>query len=370
MTLFGNIKYIDSMATRVTIQDIADSLGLSRNTVSKAINNTGSIASGTREAIFKKAKEMGYKLFSYATEDGATSLDAGEAKKEKISAGDFALFTAGILDSLHFSAKMLDVMQEEASKLGCGFTIYRITARELKEKKLPSSFDKKRTLGIFCVEMFDKDYCKLLSSFGLPLLFIDTPVTFSPYVIKADVLLMENRNCIYQFIEEMALRGKTDFAFVGEDLHCRSFFERYDAFRGALFLNNLEYRAEWTLTKNKILSEKEGLFDYHGYLTDCIKKWEKIPEVIICANDFIATDFLLVLRENGIRVPEDTFVCGFDDSPQALIVSPPLTSIHINAHDMGKVAMTLMLSRIEDPKLAYRTAYVQSYLVYRASTMN
>ena len=53
------------MAGRITIQDIADALGLSRNTVSKAINNTGVLAEATREKVLKKAVEMGYKQFSY-----------------------------------------------------------------------------------------------------------------------------------------------------------------------------------------------------------------------------------------------------------------------------------------------------------------
>ena len=53
------------MAGRVTIQDIADALGVSRNTVSKAINNTGILADATRDRILKKAVEMGYKQFSY-----------------------------------------------------------------------------------------------------------------------------------------------------------------------------------------------------------------------------------------------------------------------------------------------------------------
>ena len=47
------------MAPRVTIQDIADALGISRNTVSKAINNTGVLADATRKKVLKKAKEMG-----------------------------------------------------------------------------------------------------------------------------------------------------------------------------------------------------------------------------------------------------------------------------------------------------------------------
>ena len=49
------------MAERVTIQDIADALGVSRNTVSKAINNTGLLADATRERILRKAADMGYK---------------------------------------------------------------------------------------------------------------------------------------------------------------------------------------------------------------------------------------------------------------------------------------------------------------------
>ena len=55
------------MGNRVTIQDIADELGISRNTVSKAINNTGILADATRDKVLKKAMEMGYKQFSYIT---------------------------------------------------------------------------------------------------------------------------------------------------------------------------------------------------------------------------------------------------------------------------------------------------------------
>lgn len=52
------------MGKRITIQDIADSLGVSRNTVSKAINNTGVLADATRDKILQKAAELGYKQFS------------------------------------------------------------------------------------------------------------------------------------------------------------------------------------------------------------------------------------------------------------------------------------------------------------------
>lgn len=79
------------MANRVTIQDIADALGISRNTVSKAINNTGILADATREKILKKAVEMGYKQFAYFTAD---DVHKSELFTSDVSPkGEIALFT-------------------------------------------------------------------------------------------------------------------------------------------------------------------------------------------------------------------------------------------------------------------------------------
>ena len=90
------------MSNRVTIQDIADSLGLSRNTVSKAINNTGILADSTRQRVLAKAVEMGYKQFSYVqaqTEAGQELRLAEEAAPG--SMGEIALLTA-----FHFSGSL------------------------------------------------------------------------------------------------------------------------------------------------------------------------------------------------------------------------------------------------------------------------
>ncbi len=64
------------MASKVTIQDIADALGVSRNTVSKAINNTGVLAAATRDKVLKKAQEMGYKQFYYLNISETAGLPA------------------------------------------------------------------------------------------------------------------------------------------------------------------------------------------------------------------------------------------------------------------------------------------------------
>jgi LacI family transcriptional regulator len=68
-----------------------------------------------------------------------------------------------------------------------------------------------------------------------------------------------------------------------------------------------------------------------------------------------------------VKVPEQVQLCGFDDFPDAKIVSPALTTIHIHSQTMGLSACHLMTTRIREPGLNFRTTYVETNLIYRQS---
>ena len=221
------------MATKVTIQDIASELQLSRNTVSKAINNTGVLADATREKILRKAAEMGYKQFAYLPlfqEDAAKAAPFILPSDKR----EIAMLTTQFLSSSHFSSMMLDRFQSEIDHLHSGMTIHRISPIELKEKKLPSSLNIQRTAGIICFEVFDYDYAQMLCDLDVPLLFVDTPVMEMRPSLKADRLYMENRTEIQNAVVHMAQRGKKRISFAGDKNHCQSFFERYMAYKDAV----------------------------------------------------------------------------------------------------------------------------------------
>ncbi len=78
-------------------------------------------------------------------------------------------------------------------------------------------------------------------------------------------------------------------------------------------------------------------------------------------------DAMAVLRKRGIRVPEDVLFCGFDDSPESRLLS--LTTVHIHTQIMACEAARLLLSRIKEPSLDYRTIYTETYLIERESTL-
>lgn len=349
------------MATKVTIQDIASELQLSRNTVSKAINNTGVLADATREKILRKAAEMGYKQFAYLP-----LFQEGAAKTAELSIlpsdkREIAMLTTQFLSSSHFSSMMLDRFQSEIDHLHSGMTIHRISPIELKEKKLPSSLDIQRTAGIICFEVFDYDYAQMLCDLDVPLLFVDTPVMDMRPPLKADRLYMENRIEIQNAVAHMVQRGKKRISFAGDKNHCQSFFERYMAYKDAM-----EY---FGLTEGlSTCAMPSGQQNYPVSLYETIRRFKTMPDAFVCANDFVAMDLVKALNELGYSVPDDIWVCGFDDSQEASYFSPHLTSIHIHEQIMGYTAANLLMTRIEEPSLNYRTVYTETNLILREST--
>ncbi len=382
------------MAGRVTIQDIADALGVSRNTVSKAINNTGILADATRDRILKKAVEMGYKQFSYVkfanlgnstrrpgtTPQAGLTISQAAAQQQTASpvlqdassvqpptggANTIALFTTSFLGNSHFASTMLDKFQSELTLLGYGFTMYRVSQADLQQLTLPNSFHMETTAGIICFEMFSWAYSDMLCDLGIPILFVDAPAPSNGRILKADRLLMENRSNIFSLVADLGRHGKKKIGYIGERFHCLSFFERYMAYREALITLDLPYIPEYCLTEHDPGHAPE---QYRQYLKDHFKNMKALPDVFFCANDFVALEVLTVLRELSYSVPQDVYLCGFDDSPESRIVTPALTTIHIHSQIMGFSAVQLLISRIKEPTLNYRTIYTETTLIRRAST--
>ncbi|MBR6233171.1 MAG: LacI family DNA-binding transcriptional regulator [Erysipelotrichaceae bacterium] len=346
------------MRKKVTIQDIADELGVSRNTVSKAINNSEGLAPATREKIIQKAMEMDYKQFSYvAALAGLSSSDTGIGQPAVEYKGEIALFTGQYLTQSHFASLMLDKFQRELSQLGYTMNTHRVYEENIRQMSLPITYVPERAKAIMCIEMFDYEYDKMLCELGVPILFVDGPCKKKGRSLPADQLYMENISPVMSFVEQMLERGYTKFGFIGNPYHCQSFFERYYAFRMAMHLNDRPIDPEYILDSNHSSDFKEKLLSL-----------KTLPEVFICTNDFVAIDAINVLRENGFSVPEDVLFCGFDDSHESRHMMPPLTTIHIHTQIMAYEAIHLLMSRIKEPSLDYRCVHTESDLIYRVST--
>jgi LacI family transcriptional regulator len=345
------------------MQDIADSLGLSRNTVSKAFNNTGVIAESTKDLILRKAAEMGYKNSSGSAMPNAFPIASD--KKE------IAMLTCYIPGGSHFAVTTIDRIQQNLSSCGYSLTFYRVTHSELTDLRLPGSFSTDKVAAIFCMELFNYEYCEMLCSLPIPILFIDTPVKPGRPPLMADTLFMENQAGIYSFVSQIAEKGKKSVGFVGDMLHCRSFFERAGACITAAAVFGLEPAEKYSIPAfppSKMQLQPANYITYADMLYSALQNLSKLPDAFICANDFIAINLISSLRRMDIRCPDDVLVMGFDDSPESRYHAPAVTTVHIHTQVMGDIASELILNRIADQTREPRTVYVPTELILREST--
>ncbi len=345
---------------RTTIQDIADALGISRNTVSKAINNSDGLADATREKILQKAVEMGYKQFSYVAAlsgGGTPRFVPGSSPERSGSGSEIAVFTVNLsLQSNHFAIPMLDRFKQELSQLGFTLNIYKVDRENLAQRTLPASFDVERASAIMCIEMFDRAYDEMVCGLGLPVLFVDGPHKRFGDSLPADQLYMDSTTGITKLVNDMLQKGKRRIGFIGDYEHCQSFFERYTAFRSAMAL------AGAPVDETFCIKETSPEMDAP------LAALPELPDLFICANDFIAVDAMHALRKLGRSIPEDVLLCGFDDAPESRIMTPALTTVHIHTQIMAFTAINLLLTRMKEPTLDYRTVYTATELIYRDST--
>jgi len=337
---------------KVTIQDIADALGLSRNTVSKALNNHPSIPEDTRNKVVRKAVELNYKQFAYF------DLEAPQVKKT----GNIALISSNLPNNSHFGTTLLSGFEQKMSAEGYNLSIHIVRENDLEMLSLPVNFDKSKVDGILCIELFHKPYSDFIASLGIPTLFVDASSELVFSELKGDVLLMENFHSVYQVTRKFIQEGITDIGFIGDYRHCMSFNERWEGYRKALNDEEVPFDSKYC-----VLEADRYIADFM-WLKERLSNMEEYPSLFICANDFIAIHVIRILKELNIQIPEQVKVCGFDDSLESQIIEPQLTTVHIYRNDMGIIAAEMMLSRIMHPERPAQIMHIRTEQIYRKST--
>ncbi|MEC2344567.1 MULTISPECIES: LacI family DNA-binding transcriptional regulator [Paenibacillus] len=339
---------------KVTIQDIADALGISRNTASKALNGSESIPAETRNKVIRKAIELKYKQFAFMGSDGLLSK----------SSGNIALLTENLPNTSHFGSPLISGLEKRISAEGYNLSIHIIREIEQKSLSLPNNFEAANVDGIICIELFDLEYSKLITELGIPTIFIDCSAYVCYPDFRADVLLMENEHSTYQLTKKLIDGGYKTFGFVGDYNHCRSFNERWTGFNRALT------EAGITLDLSQCVVDDDRFFSHPEWMDERMAGIPHLPSVFVCANDYIAVSVMKALKNKKLSIPQDIAICGFDNGPESVIVEPHLTTVHIFSNEMGIKAAEMLLSRINNPNQPYQVSHIYTKPIIRDSTPN
>ncbi|MGR6761845.1 substrate-binding domain-containing protein [Paenibacillus sp. T2-29] len=338
---------------KVTIQDIADALGISRNTASKAINGSDSIPVDTRNKVIKKAIELKYKQFAYVETDSIIPKNQG----------NIALFTCNLPNSSHFGSFLISGLEKRISAEGYNLSIHIVRENETQAGTLPNNFEASKVDGIICIEMFDPQYSELVTSLGLPTIFIDCSVDIFCPDLKADLLLMENEHSVYFVTKSLIDRGFARIGFAGDYKHCKSFNERWVGYNRALIEAGLSVDLSCC-----IVDQDRNFFSESDWMDKQLEGMSALPSAFVCANDFIAVSVMKALKNKNLKIPEDIAVFGFDNAPESRIVEPHLSTVHIYNNEMGITAAEMLLARVKDPSRPYQITHIRTEPIFREST--
>lgn len=342
---------------RVTMQDIADACGLSRNTVSKIFNSRGAVPEATQRMVLQKAQELGYYQVP-----AIPAPVLGAAKPGNLSK-NIALLTRRMPTDYHFGVFFIPAFTERLSRAGYTLTMYEVSLEELRMGQLPPHMALEQIVGILTIELFDRSYLDMLCGLGVPVILVDAYTGANASPLACDFISMENIASTMALASHVISTGACRLGFVGDMAHCNSFHERWLGFCFAL------RQAGLTLDKDLcILASDVEPYDDVDWLAEQIRKMNATPDAFLCANDFLALHMMSALKQLGFVIPRDIMVAGFDGTPHSAVVEPSLTTVQIPDAEIGRRAADILLGRIADPSRPFVRVYVATTPVLRNST--
>ena len=331
---------------RITMQDIAQACGLSRNTVSKVFNDRGAVPEETRRLVLDKARQLGY-----------TQLPAESGQGRSI-----ALLTQHKLLSHNFGAFFITSFTDQISRAGYTLKMYEISRAEIREKRLPPHLDLEETAGILGIELFDRPYLESVCALGKPTVFVDGYPHAAESPINCDFVSMENLASETALVGRMIRSGAKKIGFVGDRNHCNSFYERWVGCCSALREAGLPVREDLS-----ILAEDGEYYGDPAWLLRQLEALPEIPDGFACANDYLALHLMTALKKLGLSIPGDVMVAGFDGSMEASVVTPALATARIPSAEIGRLAASVLAQRIRQPDFPYHWTYVKTTPIWGES---
>lgn len=331
------------MKKRVTMQDIADRLNISKNSVSQALRGKEGVSEETRELVKRTAKEMGYEY------------PASRAKSRGKPPRQIALIASDRTFSLKFFGEIYLSIEQEALSHGMKLHIQSVNKEQKERLLLPSFIEEKQVDGVIVLSHISTEYIQQIVATGIPTVLVDHHHPNIP----ADAVLTNNRFGAYVAVQHLLELNHTDIAFVGDVHYSPSYQERYEGYLLALKDYGVKPNEEWMFCQAQ---EDETVIA--GY----IRELKRQPTAWFCVNDGLGFFVSTGLQQYGLKVPDDVSVCSFDNGQLSQIATPKITTVDIDLKRYGKRAVELLRWRWDNPNEPFQEVLLSTKLIKREST--
>lgn len=328
---------------KVTIVDVAREAGVSYATVSRVVNNKKSVEPETRERVLMAMTRLGY-----VVDQRARSLAGGRAQVIGLLVRD--LGSGYIGEIVRGIDAELAVAQYE-------LMLYTTHHRKTKESVFVTTLTRGLADGLLLILPSEPEaYMDTLLHHHFPYVLIDHQGIGK----NCPLVRATNEQGGYDATRYLIELGHRRIGFITGRMHMGCAVDRLAGYKAALTAHNLPVDPE--------LIYEGDFFQPKGYAgARALLSLPHPPSAIFASNDVSAFGAMEAVRDQGLRLPEDVSIIGFDDIPQAASVHPPLTTVRQPLEEMGRMATRLLLEYIQDPGLPMKQIELPTELAIRSS---
>ncbi len=327
------------MNKRPTIQEIAQEVGVSISAVSHAFNKPSEISAELRERIMRVAQERGYR-----PDPRARSLRRGESS--------LIALVISSLANVYFSG-LAQAIQETIAVQGYHLVVLNSKGTEHGERDSLDTVQHEGMAGAI-VDLYRlKPDTAIKVAAGRPVVFIADHAQ----TVTAPAVRVDNYTAAYDAVRYLAGQGRQRIAHITGPAGATNALRRRAGYRKAVRDQKLGEPME---------APGDFSFEAGRRAMEALLALPDRPDAVFAANDLMAIGALTVLRAQGIAVPDQIAIVGFDNIDEAARTIPPLTTVDQPTGQIGAAAANLLLTALRDP--AFRAVIdVECALVPRAS---
>lgn len=330
----------------VTIKDIAKILGISKSTVSRALSEHSDVNSETRKKILEIAQQLNYQ----------PNMLALNLKQQRTN-----ILGVIIPETVNrFFAKAIAGVQKVATLAGYNVMICQSDESYATERNNLATLIASHVDGVLISvsgETETTEHFDVLLQRQIPIVFFDRICEG----LNTSQVYTDNYEISFKGTEHLIAQGCKQIAYVAGPQNLYNSHNRLRGYVEAMKKNNLPIREDYIIQSH---FRSQAVAQYTAQLLNLPQR----PDAVFAINDHAAIEMMHVIKKNGLRVPQDIAMLGFNNEDICRFVDPSLSTIDISAYDMGAAATEILLSQIKNPGQAPQKRLIKSELVVRDST--
>lgn len=338
----------EEIMNKVTMQDIADELGVSRVTVWKVFNNYSNVSSALRERVLNKAKELGYTK-------GIVELEQMVPEK------NISLIVSRP-NSSSFWTNIIHRMAQELSFHNINLVYTYMPSGYSNKFKMPAVLANGTVQGAIILNLYDEKIVREINQLNIPKVFLDTVPQMDIRELRGDLVLLEGRNAVHDITRSVIDKGLKKVGFIGDIHYAQTNRDRYEGYLQCMEECGLPVEEKFCLT------HRIGIFSYSKEITRFLDSLDELPEAFICVSDYVAHILQLYFSEHKERIPEGIVATGYDGRYEYDVVRM-ITTADVRTEFIGKRLAMQIMYRMEHEDAPYEKTFIEPLIVYRDSIL-